>query len=81
MTSNTERPSLEPLTIGDRIITYRFFLGGGGTIFFGDYYRKRYSIEFLGKLIHVMQALVVLFLGNHEYFGYSYSFSLGAVWE
>ena len=49
--------------------------------FFGNYCRKLYSIKFLGELINVMQGLVVLFLGNHKYFGYSYSFSLCAVWE
>ena len=38
-------------------------------------------MKFLGELITVMQGLVLLFLGNHEYFGYSYSFSLGAVWK
>ena len=37
--------------------------------------------QFLGEFINVMQGLVLFFLGNHEYFGYSYSFSLGAVWE
>ena len=50
-------------------------------IIFGNYYRKLYRIIFLGELMNVMKGLVLLFLGNHEYFGYSYSLSLGAVRE
>ena len=65
------------VTIGDKIITYRFFLFWG--IIFGNYYRKLYSIKFLGEFSNVMSGLVLFFLGNHESFGYSSSFSLGAV--
>ena len=36
-------------------------------------------MKFLGEFITVR--LVLFFLGNHEQFGYSYSFSFGAVWE
>ena len=36
---------------------------------------------FLVDLIAVMKGLVLFFLGRHESFGYSYSFSLAVVWE
>ena len=52
-----------------------------GEFIFGDSYRQLYSTNFLGESIHVMQGFVLFFPGNHKYFVYSYSFSLGAVWE
>ena len=63
-------------TIGDKVSTCRFFFlgGGGGENIFGNYYRKHYSIILRGEIISVVYGLVLFFLGNHEYIGYSYSF-------
>ena len=51
-----------------------FFLFGG--IIFGDYYRKPI---FLGGINY--RNVMIGVLGRNEYFSYSYSFSLQAMWE
>ena len=42
-----KQPFHTPTTIGDKILAYRFLFG---RIIFGDYYRKLYSIIFLGGI-------------------------------